>query len=279
MLQRKNSFPHFYRRILTLLFTCTVLAGVAQAANEPEWHKVAYKTQAKPSLKNLANKQYELFRFFLDNSLQGAGKKDFLHVAKQVKNNITWRDEHGKNAYNEAFRRSYSFVQSTDLKGMPDTILLIPYIESQWHGKKGEKSGDYGYWQLIPEVIKEIQTLDYVPASVRETDINTLRENATLSTEAAQVHLHRYHFYFANVAKFSESDAWLLTFTSFNWGAGNVKRMIADLQADGIKANFSNFYHRLYATHKIRPGDKSLEAAVEYVPSLWNIAQLINSAN
>lgn len=278
MLPGKPVCARFLLRLLAALLMALPLAGVAQAS-EPAWVKVAYKTPAKPSLSKLAHKQYELFAFFLDNALHGKGKKDFERVAEQVKNNITWRDNSGKNAYNEAFIRSYPFVRTVDLQGMPDTIMLIPCMESQWHGKKGRKSADYGYWQLTPEVLKEIQTLDYVDADIKGTAINTLRADADLSTRAAQAHLHRYHFYFANVAGFAESDAWLLTFTAFNWGAGNVKRMLADMEADGAELNFANFYHHLYATHRDRPGDKSLKAAVEYVPSLWNIAQLIRDSH
>lgn len=262
--------------ISLVLFAST---GVSYAADVPAWHQVAYTVAAKPSLSKLADKQYALFEFFLKNSLEGKGKADFLKVSARVHNKIQWRDDDGTNIYNEGFRRSYDFVSNMDLRGMPDTVMLIPYLESQWHGKKGRKSNDYGYWQFVPEVIKEIQTLDYVPAEIRNGDIDAVREDAKLSTEAAQVHLHRYHFYFANVAKYAESDAWLLTLVAFNWGAGNVKRMMADLQAEGVEPNFSNFYHRLYTTYQKNKGDRSMRAAVEYVPSLWNIAQLIKKAN
>jgi hypothetical protein len=213
------------------------------------------------------------------NALHGKGKKDFEAVTKRVKNKIQWQDGKGENAYDAAFVRSLPFVKAVDLQGMPDSILLIPYLESQWHPKRGDKAGDYGYWQLTPEVLKEIQTLDYVPTALKTMNINKLRSDATLSTQAAQAHLHRYHFYFANVAGFTESDAWLLTFTAFNWGSGNVKRMIADMQSEGVEANFANFYHRLYAAHQAKPDDISLRAAVEYVPSLWNIAQLLKDSH
>ena len=259
-----------------VLLLCLSLVSVAHA-EQPAWHKVAYQPTNGKSLSALAHKQHALFAFFLDNALRGKGRKDFLTVSKQVKNNITWRNGQGNNIYSDAFRRSWPFVRSLDLKGMPDSILLLAYLESQWHGHKGRTAGDYGYWQLVPEVIQEIQQLDYVPAKIRATDIDSVRADARLSTEVAQVHLHRYHFYFANVAGFSESDAWLLTFTAFNWGAGNVKRLIAELQAEGIEANYANFYQRLYATHRKNPGDRSLRAAVEYVPNLWNIAQLLKS--
>lgn len=252
---------------------------VAAAGAEPAWRAVAYTMPAKTSLAAMAEKQYALFKFFLDNSLHGKGKQDFLRVAKQVRNNVRWRDAQGNNAYNAAFRRSWSFVRKVDLQGMPETVLLIPYMESQWDGTKGRKSSDYGYWQLVPEVTREIQALDYAPATLRQAHIDTLRADVALSTKAAQIHLHRYHFYFANVAKFSESDAWLLTFIAYNWGAGNLKRLIAELQAEGKTVDFSSVYHRLYTRHRNNPGDRDLRAAVEYVPSLWHIAQLIRDEN
>ncbi|WMP16126.1 transglycosylase SLT domain-containing protein [Thiothrix lacustris] len=266
-----------WRRLLLMLWAVVMGMGGASAA-EPAWQKVAYRVPvAESPLTHLAQKHEKLFTFFVENALHGKGKKDFETVTKRVKNKIMWRNGSGTNIYHDAFVRSYPFVSKVDLQGMPDSILLIAYLESQWHGKKGKKSADYGYWQFTPEVLKEIQSLDYVPDGLKTTNINKLRADATLSTQAAQVHLHRYHFYFANVAKFSESDAWLLTFTAFNWGAGNVKRMIADMESEGIEANFANFYHRLYAAHKANPSDISLRAATEYVPSLWNIAQLIGA--
>lgn len=267
--------PMFAGVCLCLMAGFTSVAG----AETPAWHKVAYQVPAESSSAQLAHKHYDLFAFFLSNALHGAGKTTFLQVSEQVRNKIQWRDANGKNDYLDAFIRSYPFVKSVDLQGMPDSILLIAYLESQWHGKKGKKSADYGYWQLTPEVLKEIQTLDYVSDAIKTTGINKLRADATLSTQAAQAHLHRYHFYFADVAGFAESDAWLLTFTAYNWGAGNAKRLLADMERRGIALNFANFYHELYAQHLKQPSDRSLKAAVEYVPSLWNIAQLLKDAH
>lgn len=275
MLPGKTVFTRLH--LLLILITCA-LPGLSRAS-EPAWLKVAYKVPSEPTLRNLALKQRNLFQFFLDSALHGEGRDDFLKVANKVHNDITWRNGKGGNIYNEAFQRSYQFVKTYDLNGMPDTIMLIPYMESQWHGRKGKRSADYGYWQLVPEVIREIQTLDYVSATLKSANIDDIRADAKLSTQAAQVHLHRYHFYFAKVAQFPEADAWLLTFTAFNWGAGNVKRLIADMENAGEETSYASFYHRLYHAHQINPGDKSLKAAVEYVPKLWNIAQLIHDSN
>ncbi len=233
----------------------------------------------KAGLKALAQKQYSSFKTMLDHSLYGKGKATFQLVSNQVKRNIQWRDDNGTNDYNEAFRRSYDFTKTIDLQGLPVTTLLIAYMESQWQGKTGRKARDYGFWQLTPEVLREIQQLDQVPKNLRKAHIDRLREDPHMSTVAAQTHLRRYYFYFAKVAKYSESDAWLFTFTSYNWGAGNVKRMLAEMESKGIKPDFSNFYYYLYNTYQKNKGDIHLRAAVNYTPSLWNIAQLVRSAN
>lgn len=263
--------------LLIVLFASPTFAVEQATLTLPQ--TIAYKKPAKSSLKMLAQHQYNQFKSFLDQSLYGKGKATFQKMSAQVKTNIHWRNGKGKNDYNEAFRRSHEFFKSVDLHGMPPTILLLAYMESQWQGKRGKKAADYGYWQLTPEVLREIQTLDYVPKNLRKANLNTLREDPNLSTMAALVHLRRYYFYFSKVAGYSESDAWLLTFTSFNWGAGNVKRMLAEMQRKGIKADFSNFYDYLYNTYQKNKGDRSMKAAVQYVPSLWNIAQLLKSAN
>ncbi len=241
------------------------------------WHTLA---SLKPNTTRvLAQQHYQVFTYFLENALAGQGKTDFYKMSAQVKRNIQWVDEHNTNAYNDAFRRSFKFVKNYDLKGMPPIVMLIPYMESQWQATQGDPKGDYGYWQLVPEVLKEIKHLDYVPASFQKHNLDQIRESPQLSTQAAHIHLHRYYFYFAKVARYTESDAWLLTLVSFNWGAGNVKRLLASLKAQGKTANFANFYHALYELYRKNPNDRSIRAAAAYVPSLWNMAQLLNKVN
>jgi hypothetical protein len=268
--------------ILTLLLSTLLLNSVSYAKSTNK--NIITKTKSNKantslSIKNLAKRHVTLFDSFVANSLSGKGKKAFNKISNKVKVNIRWLDDKGTNDYNEAFRRSYPFVANYDLKNMPESIFLLSYMESQWQGKRGRKEADYGYWQMVPEVLNEIKTLPYLPKTVREGDINAIRENKTLSTQAAQAHLHRYHFYFNKVAKYSNSDSWLLTFTAFNWGAGNVKRLMEQVANDGLEPNYSNFYYYLYQLYLKTPNDRSMRAAVEYVPKLWHMAHLIAEAN
>lgn len=264
-------------RILStvLLFPVFYAPPSLIASEDPEWRLIAYQMPVTASPKSYAYRQHDLFEYFLSTSLAGQGRQDFMTVADDVKNNITWHDNRGGNIYLEAFQRSWPFVGQVDLQGMPDIILLIPYMESLWDGSRGNPESDYGYWQLVREVVEEIRTLDHAPQALRAAHPDEIRSNADLSTRAAQIHLRRYYFYFAKVAGFAENDAWLLAITAYNWGAGNVKRLLAEMEGEGMPLNFANFYQYLYANQQKHPADRSIRAAVEYLPSLWNIAQLI----
>lgn len=264
------------RSFLTLFLILPLLTvtTLTQAA-EPAWRKNV-PSPSKPTISKVATYQQNLFQYFLNNSLSGKGKQSFQKVIKRVANNITWRNRKGGNAYLSAYASSFPFIKKIDLQQMPAIILLIPYLESQWHGTSGTPSGDYGYWQMVPEVVNEIRHLEHAPSAIKKSSANTIRSKASLSTQAAQLHLRRYYFYFAKVAKYSETDAWLLTITAYNWGSGNVKRLMEELKAKGIKPNYANFYHALYKKQQANPSDISLRAAVEYVPSLWHIAQMID---
>lgn len=260
-------------RTLTVLISLLMAAGTVQASLS-EWRN-GHTATSKPAPRLFARKQLINFNRFLDKSLRGDGKRVFQQVSNGVRRNINWHNDQGKNAYIEAFRQSYPFIKSVDLQGMPDIILLMPYLESQWNSQAGLREKDYGYWQIGRYVVEEIQTLDDTPNDLKETHPDRIRSDPALSTKAAQIHLRRYWYYFAKVANLPEADAWLFSITAYNWGAGNVKRMIADMEAEGVAVNFSNFYHRLHATQQRNQGDKSMRAAVEYLPNLWNIAQLI----
>lgn len=248
-------------------------------ANLPSLDGRPTRTVDPQALRAFAERAHGRFQSFLDSSLRGEGKATFQRVSDGVRNNITWRDASRENKYILGYRRAYAYLQSADLQGMPEIVWLLPTLESQWEPRAGDPAGDFGYWQLTPMVVEEIRQLEYATDAIRTTPLDKLRSDETLSTQTAQIHLRRYWYYFAKVAKFPESDAWLFTITAFNWGSGNIKRMLAEMEAKGITPSFSNFYHYLYTTQQRNPGDISMRAAVEYLPNLWNIAQLVRSSS
>jgi hypothetical protein len=155
-------------------------------------------------------------------------------------------------------------------------VLLIPYLESLWRAKAGDSSKDYGYWQLLNAIVKEIKELPSTPAYLKKLSINKIRSHHKLSTTVALIHLKRYYFYFHSVSGFSKTDAWLFAIVSYNWGSGNVRRMLQKMKKKKIKLSFSSFYHYLYQKQKKDKDNRSLTSAVEYLPHLWNIAQVMS---
>lgn len=267
----------FAKQTIKLIFICIALTISANLeADQPKWSLVIHDDLKKPSLKNFSERNYILFQHFINSSLKTSGKQDFQTISKQVKNNIFWKGHKGKNIYIDAFKRSYPIVKNFDKRAdIPEIVFLIPYLESLWHSKSGKTSADYGYWQLVRNIVEEIQELPTTPNNIKKAHPDTIRSNPKLSTEVALLHLRRYYFHFAKVAKYSETDAWLFSMLSYNWGAGNVKRMLAEMQKKKIPTNFSSFYHYLYKKHLAHKNNKSMKAAVEYLPSLWNIAKVI----
>jgi hypothetical protein len=246
-------------------------------AKQSDWDFVIPDRLQKPTRSYYAQRLDVLFAYFLRESLTGAGEKDFLNVTKSVRNRIFWKQNKDKqNVFIDAFDRSYPIIKHYKLpEKVPAFILLIPYIESLWRAKAGHPAKDYGYWQLIPSIVIEIKKLPSTPAYLKKKGINSIRSNHKLSTAVALIHLQRYYFYFHHVAKFNKIDAWLFSMISYNWGVGNVKRTLLKMKKDKLSLSFSTFYHHLYQRYKKKKTSRSLRSAVEYLPHLWNILQVI----
>ena len=247
------------------------------SAKQSDWDFVIPDRLQKNIRSHYAERLEVLFAYFLQKSLTGAGEKDFSKVINGVRNRIFWKqNKDKKNVFIDAFDRSYPIVKDYQLPAkVPTFILLIPYLESLWRAKAGHPAKDYGYWQLIPSIVIEIKKLPTTPYYLKKKGINSIRSNHQLSTAVALIHLQRYYFYFYSVAKFNKTDAWLFSMVSYNWGVGNVKRTLIKMKKNKRSLNFSNFYHHLYQRYKEKKTSRSLRSAVEYLPHLWNILQVI----
>jgi hypothetical protein len=259
-----------YSLFLLLFFTNTTFA-------QSDWDFAIPDKKEDSDRAQYTKDMHILFSYFLKQSLKSGGKKDFEQVIKRVRNRIFWKlNKQKKNAFVDAFHRSYSTVKQYKLPAkVPQLVLLIPYLESLWQAKAGDPSKDYGYWQLLNAVVNEIKRLPTTPSYLRKMSVNKIRSQHKPSTAVALIHLQRYYFYFHNVAHFSKTDAWMFTMLSYNWGSGNVRRLLKTMKNQKIKLNFSNFYHYLYQKHQNNKDNKSLRSAVEYLPHLWNIGQVI----
>ena len=230
---------------------------------------------AKQTLKGFALLQYESLQTIIEASLNGAGLEEFNKITLRVANNIQWSNGKSTNRYIKAHRRCYPYLKRQSRDDMPAFLFLIAYLESGWRAKVGNPLHDYGYWQMTPEVVREIRKLPEASKKLSRSSLKRIRNHKDLSTEAAFIHIHRYYFYFRHVANFEEADAWMFTLVAFNWGAGNVKRMLIDMETEEKDLTFSAFYQYLVARSNNNEDDKSMRIAVEYIPNLWNIALLL----
>lgn len=268
--------------IKTLFFIFVTLFFINTAsAKKSDWAFIVPDKIKKNTRDHYAERAHVVFKYFLKKSLRSDGKKDFEKVIKRVRNRIFWKlDKKKKNVFIDAFHRSYPIVKRYKLPAkVPQMILLIPYLESLWRAKAGKPSRDYGYWQLLRSIVAEIKKLPTTPAYLKKMNINKIRSQHKASTAVALLHLRRYYFYFHHIAKFKKTDAWMFSMLSYNWGAGNVKRLLIKMKKKKIKLNFSNFYHYLYQKHQANKDDRSLKTAVDYLPHLWNISQVIREKN
>jgi len=226
---------------------------------------------------------FDSFELYVASALNGQSLKDFKEVTANVKNNIFWKTKTNKNKYQSAYKRSMPQFKRMFRDDVPDFVFLIPYLESAWRPTKGRKKSDYGYWQMVNEVVAEIKTLDHASKALKKAHPDKIRSDPSLSTEAAVIHLKRYYFYFRHVANFTEADAWLFSVTAYNWGAGNVKRTLVKMLKEGVVEDesalqFSEFYHYLYQLSESDSKDRSMRIALEYLPNLWNISLLIRKS-
>lgn len=277
-MQRKQRKPIqlFTDYSLFFLLLTFFLANTAFAKTS-DWAFVIPDTIQQSSRDHYAERMEVLFSHFVEESLRSRGQKDFEKVTKRVRNRIFWKTgKQQKNVFLDAFHRSYPKVKHYKLpKDIPQIVLLIPYLESLWQAKAGKPSKDYGYWQLLNSVVHEIKELPTTPVYLKKMSINKIRTHHKFSTTVALLHLRRYYFYFHKIKGFSKTDSWMFSMLAYNWGSGNVRRLLIKMKRNNIALNFSNFYHYLYKKHKANKQDRSLRAAVEYLPHLWNIAQVI----
>lgn len=249
----------------------------AVSAKTSDWAFVIPDELQTPTQAHYVERMQVLFTHFVKKSLHSQGKDDFDVVVKRVRNRIFWKvDQQKKNVFLDAFHRSYPKINQYTLPAeIPQIVLLIPYLESLWRAKAGKPARDYGYWQLLNAIVKEIKALPTTPVYLRKMSVNKIRTHHKHSTTVALLHLRRYYFYFHKILGVSKTDAWMFSILSYNWGSGNVRRLLKKMKKKKIKRNFSNFYHVLYQQHQQNKNDRSLRTAVEYLPHLWNISLVI----
>jgi membrane-bound lytic murein transglycosylase D len=117
----------------------------------------------------------------------------------------------------------YHIVQELEKRGMPTELALLPVIESAFNPQALSTADAAGLWQFVPGTGK-----DY---DLKQNMFKDERRGVLASTDAALSYLQRLYTMFGD---------WQLALAAYNWGEGNIQRIIKKNQALGKGTDFES---------------------------------------
>jgi membrane-bound lytic murein transglycosylase D len=117
----------------------------------------------------------------------------------------------------------YHIVQELEKRGMPTELALLPVIESAFNPQALSTADAAGLWQFVPGTGK-----DY---DLKQNMFKDERRGVLASTDAALSYLQRLYTLFGD---------WQLALAAYNWGEGNIQRIIKKNQALGKGTDFES---------------------------------------
>jgi membrane-bound lytic murein transglycosylase D len=117
----------------------------------------------------------------------------------------------------------YHIVQELEKRGMPTELALLPVIESAFNPQALSTASAAGLWQFVPGTGK-----DY---DLKQNMFKDERRGVLASTDAALSYLQRLYTMFGD---------WQLALAAYNWGEGNIQRIIKKNQALGKGTDFES---------------------------------------
>ena len=110
----------------------------------------------------------------------------------------------------------FYIVEELELRGMPTELALLPFVESAFNPQAVSSANAAGMWQFMPATGRTFE----LKQSVFRDD----RRDVLASTRAALDYLQRLYNQFGD---------WHLALAAYNWGEGNVGRLVARNQRNG----------------------------------------------
>ncbi|CAN7460918.1 transglycosylase SLT domain-containing protein [Massilia sp. LjRoot122] len=149
----------------------------------------------------------------------------------------------------------YHVVQELEKRGMPTELALLPVIESGFNPQALSTANAAGLWQFVPGTGK-----DY---NLKQNMFKDERRGVLASTDAALSYLQRLYTMFGD---------WQLALAAYNWGEGNIQRIIKKNQALGKGTDFDSLAELMPA--ETRNYVPKLQAVKNIVanPSQYNVA-------
>ncbi|MFC0252490.1 transglycosylase SLT domain-containing protein [Massilia consociata] len=117
----------------------------------------------------------------------------------------------------------YHIVQELEKRGMPTELALLPVIESAFNPLALSTADAAGLWQFVPGTGK-----DY---NLKQNMFKDERRGVLASTDAALTYLQRLYTMFGD---------WQLALAAYNWGEGNIQRIIKKNQELGKGTDFDS---------------------------------------
>lgn len=143
-----------------------------------------------------------------------------------VKAQLNWystRPDYVLRTSNRATRYLYYVVQELEKRSMPTELALLPFIESAFNPQAFSSASAAGMWQFIPSTGR-----DY---NLKQTLFKDERRAVLASTDAALTYLQRLYTMFGD---------WQLALAAYNWGEGNVSRLVKRQQAAGKPTDYNS---------------------------------------
>jgi membrane-bound lytic murein transglycosylase D len=117
----------------------------------------------------------------------------------------------------------FYIVQELRARDMPTEIALIPLIESSYSPIQRGAVHHAGIWGIMPASAK--------PLGLAQNAFKDERRDILRSTQAALDHLQDLYVLFGD---------WQLAIIAYNWGSGNVIRVVAKAKSQKISPTYEN---------------------------------------
>ncbi len=168
-----------------------------------------------------------------------------------VAKNITWystRPDYLARTSARASRYLYYVVQELEKRNMPTELALLPIIESAFNPQANSSANAAGMWQFVPGTGRDF--------NLKQNMFKDERRGVMASTDAALTYLQRLYGMFGD---------WQLALAAYNWGEGNVQRVIKRNQALGKPTDFESLSELMPAETR------------NYVPKLQAVKNIISN--
>lgn len=142
----------------------------------------------------------------------------------------------------------YHLVQELEKRSMPLELALLPFVESSFNPLAVSSAKAAGMWQFMPATGRQYK----LNQSVFKDD----RRGVIASTDAALTYLQYLHDLFGD---------WHLALAAYNWGEGNVARVLKKSEQAGKGRSFVDVAHMMPAETRA------------YVPKLMAFKSIIET--